>query len=802
MKKLLLPLLLSCVRSSVVVLNMKWFLFGVSALCSLCVNSEGQVLLYEETFPYPGPTGNQPVSSSGWSNAIPNNLNRLYQLSGTNGALYAFQGDADVPVTTAFFTTTALDGGATGLAFPGFDPAQFTGLVFSADIQPAYLPDSIAARFAVQMNGSNWFAAGAALPVPATVGGFVTYTQAFNPSASAWNSLVIRATNAVIGAGAAANLTGLLTGAGLVFTHTSHGGTHNFDHFLITAAMGSLSVGSLSNGMLKISWPGGGNILLQSNTNLPAGAWRDETNTLGQSAAAVPLNVPQKFFRLKSQAGNGVAVGQANLSFEADGTSTATPQDWTNTGSAVSLVVNSNDAFAGRFSLLLTNAAAYQVQTTLLITNLANGYYQLGARTKSSGGQKACYLAGNSKLTSFSPLYTNWTPVVVRGINVTNGQCLISIYADASAGNWCRLDALTLTNDNLSYNFLKGGDVSELPRLEYYGGKFYDNGVQTDCLQIMKNHGCNIARIRMYNDPGNTNYYPANQLDPLGWQNPARTLALCQRAKALGLQIQLTFHYSDYWSNPGQQYKPHDWIGLSFAALTNALYNFTRTNLMALTNAGVFPEFVSLGNEIAGGILFPDGANTNAAGWNNLAVLLNAGYGAVKSVSPASKVVIHLNNIDAGNVNGFFGNLQSRGVNYDVIGCSYYPFWTGLTTEQARTNVNQWQGSFNKPVLVMETGYNWATNTCSGFPGQLSNNGPEFFPSTQAGQKNFLLKLFNDLKLVNNGNCLGDLYWDPVFICVPGQGWQNGQPNVVGNTTLFDFTGHALPSLDAFNYNN
>ena len=783
-------------------LQCKRLLFALAALGLLCQPSGGQVLLFKETFPYPGPSGSQLVSSCGWSNAIPNNLSRLYQVSGTNGAVFAFQGDADVPVTTAFFTTTALDNGATGLAFPSFDPAKFTGLLLSADIQPGYLPDSLAARFAVQMNGSNWYAASAALPVPATVGGFATYTQAFSPAASAWNTLTLRTTNAVIGVGAAANLAGFVTGAGLVFSHTSHGGTYNFDNFLITATMGSLSVGSLSNGLLNLSWPGAGNINLQSCSNLSVGQWLDLSNTVGQSAVAVPLAGPQKFFRLKSQLGAGVAAGQANLSFEADGTNTATPQGWTPTGNAASLVVNSNDAFAGRFSLLLSNALAYQVQTTLLITNLANGYYQLGAWTKNSGGQKACYLAGNDKLTSLSPLSSNWTPISVRGISVTNGQCLISLYADASASNWCRLDALSLTNDNLSYNFLKGGDVSELPRLEYYGGKFFDNGVETDCLQILKNHGCNIVRIRMYNDPGNTNYYPANQLDPLGWQNPAHTLALCQRAKALGLQIQLTFHFSDYWSNPGTQYKPHDWVGLSFAALTNALYTFTRTNLMVLTNAGVFPEFVSLGNEITGGILFPDGANTNAAGWNNLAVLLNTGYAAVKSVSPASKVVIHLSNVDAGSVNWFFGNLQSRGVNYDVIGCSYYPFWTGLTTEQARTNINQWHDNYNKPVLLMETGYNWATNTCSGYPGQLANNGPELFPSTQAGQKNFMLKLFNDLKLVNNGNCLGDLYWDPVFICVPGQGWQNGQPNVVGNTTLFDFTGHALPSLDAFNYNN
>ena len=214
---------------------MKHFLHGFLVLQAFRLCAFGQVLLYQENFPYPGPSGSLPVSSFGWSNAIPNNPNRLYQLSGTNGAVFAYQGDTDVPISTAFFTTTTLDSGATGMAFPSFNPAQFTGLTLSADIQPYYLPDSIAARFAVQMNGANWFAAATALPVPTTVGGFATYTQAFNPAATFWNSLTIRSTNAVIGVVATSNLLGNITGAGLVFTHTVHGGTHNFDNFLITA---------------------------------------------------------------------------------------------------------------------------------------------------------------------------------------------------------------------------------------------------------------------------------------------------------------------------------------------------------------------------------------------------------------------------------------------------------------------------------------------------------------------------------------------------------------------------------------
>jgi arabinogalactan endo-1,4-beta-galactosidase len=315
-----------------------------------------------------------------------------------------------------------------------------------------------------------------------------------------------------------------------------------------------------------------------------------------------------------------------------------------------------------------------------------------------------------------------------------------------------------------------------------------------DCLQILKNHGFNIVRLRLYNDPGNPNYSPSNLLPP-GIQSPTNILALAARAKAQGFQLALTFYYSDYWTNG----IPHAWAGLSFPQLTNAVYAFT-TNFMAqMQSQGTTPEYVALGNEIGGGLLLPAGSSAN---FPQLAQLLSAGYAGVKAISPSTQVILHLGTVDAAIVEWFFNQCLANGVPWDVIGCSYYPFWTGLTSEQAQTDINQFYPSFNKPVLMMETGYNWSTNACDGYPGQLSNNGPELCPSTPQGQKNFLLKCFNDLKLVTNGHCLGDLYWDPIFICVPGEGWQLGARNVVDNTTLFNFTGHALPALDALSGNN
>jgi len=736
------------------------------------------------------------LGTVGWTNYIPNDPERLYSWAGTDGVVFAWEAAANVPVSTAFLTTTALDDGSKGMAFQTFNPADTPGLAFNVDVRPGYDPDNIEARFAVQMNGSNWFCENTPLPVPTVeAASFATYTRNFNAAAANWNTLTLGTSNVTIGAIAPAPLSGLITGAGVVFRHFTDNGTHDFDNFQLTAGVGRLYA-SLNSGQFALSWFGGSTIRLQRTTNLVSPQWTDVADTLGSNTASVAFAQTEEYYRLAVT--NGATTGFANTGFEADGGTTQTPASWSSTGSTSSDMVVAGGA-AGGFSLQHSNGTAYVVETSQIVAGLTNGIYKLTGKVKSSGGQKACYLAGNDKITSLPPISDNWADTVVRGISVTNGQCVVRIYSDASASNWCRVDDLQLVRDNIAYEFLKGGDISELPRLEYYGAKFYDNGVEKDCLQILKDHGCNIVRIRMYNDPGNTNYYPANQLDPLGWQNPARTLALCQRAKAMGFKIQLTFHYSDYWTNPGLQTKPHDWEGLTFLQLTNALYTFTRDFMMQLTNVNVFPEYVSIGNEIRGGILFPDGSYTN---WNQLATLLKTGYGAVKSVSPDSRVIIHLDKVDAGNVNWFFGNLTSRNVNFDVIGCSYYPFWTDLTSSQARAEIDSWYSNFNKPVMIMETGYNWNPTTCNGSSGQLSDNGPEPYPSTPLGQKNFLLQCFNDLKLVADGHCIGDLYWDPVFICVPGQGWQNGAPNVVGNTTLFDFSGSALPSLDAFQFNN
>lgn len=493
-----------------------------------------------------------------------------------------------------------------------------------------------------------------------------------------------------------------------------------------------------------------------------------------------------------------------NLGFESN-TATQTPASWQTSGDADADFTEAGGYAGGGFALAHKKSIAYQVYTYQKITGLANGIYNLTAWAENSGGQKSCYLSakaatGGERMTSL-PVSSDWKQIFIRGIEVTNGECTIGISSDADAGNWCKIDNFLLTKDDKPYSLLKGGDLSELSYIEKKGGKFFENGVQKDCFQILKDNGCNLARLRLYNDPGNAAYTPSNRL-PAGIQDTADILSLSRRAKAAGMQIELTFHYSDYWTNGGTQNKPHDWATMNYTQLKQAVYDFTFNFMNRMKAQGTTPEYVSLGNETAGGILFPDGDYNH---FTQMAELFNKGYDAVKAVSPTTKVIIHLD--DAGNTSKydwFFDNLKNAGGKFDIIGASYYPFWTNKTVEQMRDWANHVSARYNTDIIIMETGYNWNPTLPSGGAGQLTGNGPyqTIYPSSPEGQRNFLYDLFNSIKQADGGRVLGDIYWDPIMIAVSGVGWELGATNVVSNTTLFDFNGNALTALKAYKYNN
>ena len=358
--------------------------------------------------------------------------------------------------------------------------------------------------------------------------------------------------------------------------------------------------------------------------------------------------------------------------------------------------------------------------------------------------------------------------------------------------------------------FLAGGDISVLTWMEAAGARYSDRAGKTgDVLAILKAAGHNIVRIRLYERTG-----PGTGRD--GWYWPAGSmdlpdvLALSRRAAALGLQIQLTLHYSDFWTNSKDQDIPHRWAA-HLATLPDdttrlkTLIEFvsvrTRVVMEAMVKQGTPPAFVSLGNEIEHGMLYPFGRATRDT-WPQLAALLKAGHEAVKSVLPAARTVLHLDGGgDVAKYHDWFGQARAQGVDWDVIGSSYYPFWTGKTVAEMAAFCRNVTERFDRDLLVMETGFNWSPLREDGWAGQLEHNGP--YPASMSspqGQRDFMAELLGTLKATPR--VLGVLYWDPIMIANPRVGWALKEgtglpgPNVVSNTTLFDFKGRALPVLD------
>lgn len=240
-----------------------------------------------------------------------------------------------------------------------------------------------------------------------------------------------------------------------------------------------------------------------------------------------------------------------------------------------------------------------------------------------------------------------------------------------------------------------GADISFLPELEARGMKFSDNGVQKDAIAILKDHGFNYVRLRIFNDPARDSGYSPGK----GFCDLANTLKMAKRVKDAGMKLLLDFHYSDYWADPGKQYKPAAWRNLSFEELKKALYGYTKDVMQQLKAQGTTPDMVQIGNEINHGIVWPEG---NVSNMDGLAQLLNAGTAAVKSVDPSVTMMLHVALGGQHDESAFFiDNMIARGVHFDVIGESYYPKWHG-TLDDLRDNLADLVKRYNKDVIVVE----------------------------------------------------------------------------------------------------
>jgi arabinogalactan endo-1,4-beta-galactosidase len=369
----------------------------------------------------------------------------------------------------------------------------------------------------------------------------------------------------------------------------------------------------------------------------------------------------------------------------------------------------------------------------------------------------------------------------------------------------------------LSSDFMKGVDISMLKQLEEKGAAFYDNGLERDLLDILKDRDVNWIRLRIWNNPDDGNNVLDSEGRPLGvgggYNDLATTIELSKRAKAKGFKVLLDFHYSDFWADPGKQYKPYAWRNLSGEALEQALYSYTDQVIKALKSENAMPDMVQVGNELNNGMVWNDGktlrgsSSETIGGYDGFANLLKAGAKAVRDNDPYAedpekkvKVMIHLaDGGDSDLYNRVFDALTVREVEYDIIGFSYYPYWHG-PMDRFKQNMNEISVKYNKDVVLAETAYAYTLENGD----SLSNNFGENeeneggYRATVQGQAQLVRDVMEAVAQVPNGKGLGIFYWEPDWIPVDGAGWKDGEGNGWDNQAMFDFQGNALPSLDVF----
>lgn len=358
--------------------------------------------------------------------------------------------------------------------------------------------------------------------------------------------------------------------------------------------------------------------------------------------------------------------------------------------------------------------------------------------------------------------------------------------------------------------FIKGMDISTLLEVENCGGKFYDNGVKKDVLDILKSYGVNAVRLRLWNDP----YSEEGKPYGAGTNDLGVTVSLAKRALEKGMGFLLDYHYSDFWADPGKQLLPKAWRGYSVGMLEEAVYAYTAETLRILKRANALPTMIQIGNELSNGLLWPYGKTPE---YDNIARFVSAGIRAVRSIDSRIPIMLHLDN--GGNnelYRSWFDAYCRRGEDFDIIGLSYYPFWHG-TLQMLSDNMADIAKRYQKDLIVAEVSMGYTMEDYAAYEGLEVQERKGYatrqslvdkieYPMTKQGQCDFMKDFLTRIQNVPDNRGKGFFYWEPAWIPVAGSGWATESSlqymgdegpcgNEWANQALFDYDGNALPAL-------
>ena len=337
-----------------------------------------------------------------------------------------------------------------------------------------------------------------------------------------------------------------------------------------------------------------------------------------------------------------------------------------------------------------------------------------------------------------------------------------------------------------------GGDLSLLPTYEEHGARYYDRQGQpvADLLAFLQEQGWNAVRLRLFVDPSQASATDRGQGVR---QSLDYVVPLARRIKEAGMLLMLDFHYSDSWADPSKQWTPASWQGFADEQLASKVYDYTRECLHRLNAEGASPDFIQTGNEISYGMLWgPEGTTLNRCyqgstdGWQRFGLLLRQAVRACREECPRASIVIHTERAQQPSVlKHFYQQMEQFGVDYDIIGLSYYPYYHGTLTTLSTTLAMLERDFAGRQVMIVETGCAYHYRVGDDDTG---------YPLTYEGQRQFTADLVGTLR---RHKAVSGLFWWFPEANEYGLDW-NTQRVTDGwyNAGLFDNeTGRALPAL-------
>ncbi|WP_348824529.1 glycoside hydrolase family 53 protein [Flavobacterium aestuarii] len=338
--------------------------------------------------------------------------------------------------------------------------------------------------------------------------------------------------------------------------------------------------------------------------------------------------------------------------------------------------------------------------------------------------------------------------------------------------------------------FYYGADLSYVNEMEDCGAVYKnDKGAAQDAYKIFKEAGTNLVRVRLWHNPTWTNYSNYNDVK--------KTIS---RAKALGMNVLLDFHYSDSWTDPEKQKIPAAWKSQmnNKEALGKLLYDYTYQTLNNLSKENLLPEIVQVGNEINPMIL-QDDELVWPINWVRNSYLLNNGIKAVRDISKEKnkKIGVMLHIAQPENALWWFKEATANGItDYDWIGLSYYPSYSTYTLDNVSTPLKTLISTYKKRLMIVETAYPFTLNNNDNASNNLGTealiNG---YQATQAGQLGYLKKL---KEVVAAAGGEGIIYWEPAWVSTSCKTlWGTGSH--WDNATLFDNSNKATLGMQFYN---